>query len=143
LAFLRLVKWARLKSPWALHFNTGACNGCDIEVLATLAPRVDIERFGIQLKPSPRHADVLVVTGPVTRQCEQRLKLIYDQMPSPKSVVAVGACACSGGIFRGCYNVIGGADRVVPVHSYVPGCPPKPEAIVHGVLVLLQEARAA
>lgn len=143
MALGKLVKWARLKSPWALHFNTGACNGCDIEVLATLAPRVDVERFGILLKPSPRHADALIVTGPVTRQCEQRLKLIYEQMPSPKFVVAVGACACSGGIFRGCYNVIGGADRVVPVNSYVPGCPPKPEAIVHGVLVMLEEARGA
>ncbi|MEM1582990.1 MAG: NADH-quinone oxidoreductase subunit NuoB, partial [Candidatus Bathyarchaeia archaeon] len=95
------------------------------------------ERFGIILKPSPRHADVLLVTGAVTRQCASRLKLIYEQMPNPKSVIAVGACACSGGVFRGCYNVLEGIDRIIPVDMYVPGCPPKPEAIIDGILKLL------
>ena len=137
------MKWARVKSPWVLHFNTGACNGCDIELLAALIPRVDVERFGILLKHSPRHADVLAVTGPVTRQCLPRLKAIYNQMPSPKFVVAIGACACSGGVFDGCYNVIGGVDKVFKVDAYVPGCAPKPEAIVQGILALLDEVKKA
>ncbi len=136
-----VVKWARIKSPWVLHFNTGACNGCDIEVLAALIPRVDAERFGVLLKHSPRHADVLVVTGAVTKQCLPRLKRIYDQMPSPKFVVAIGMCACSGGIFDGSYNIIGGVDKVLKVDAYVPGCPPKPEAIMHGVIALLDAVK--
>ena len=102
----KLATWARLKSPWVLHFNSGACNGCDIEVVALLTPRFDVERFGIKLEPSPRHADVLLVTGSVTQQCAERLKRIYEQMPEPKFVVAIGACACSGGVFRGNYNVL-------------------------------------
>ena len=138
---LGLLKWARTKSPWLLHFNTGACNGCDIEVVALLTPRYDVERFGIKLEPSPRHADVLVVTGPVTKQCAPRLKMIYQQMPSPKFVVAVGACACSGGIFQECYNISGRLDEIIPVDVYVPGCPPKPEAIVQGVAKLLAKLK--
>lgn len=95
-----LVTWARLKSPWVLHFNSGACNSCDIEVLAALAPRFDVERFGILLKGSPRHADVIIVTGPVTRQAAARLRRIYEQVPEPKFVMAVGTCTLSGGSFR-------------------------------------------
>lgn len=129
--------WARIKSPWVLHFNSGACNGCDIEIVTLLTPKYDIERFGIKLEPSPRHADVLLVSGCVTQQCAERLKRIYDQMPEPKFVVAIGACACSGGIFEGNYNVVGGADKVVPVAAYIPGCPPRPEAIIDGVVKLL------
>ncbi|MHA1594476.1 MAG: NADH-quinone oxidoreductase subunit B family protein [Candidatus Baldrarchaeia archaeon] len=135
----RMVKWARIRSPWILHFNTGGCNACDIEVLAVLTPRFDVERFGILLKGSPRHADVLVVTGPVTRQVAKRLKRIYYQMPEPKFVMAVGACAVSGGVFRGAYNVHMGLDQVLPVDVYVPGCPPKPEAIIDGVVKLLKK----
>jgi len=126
-----------VRSPWLLHFNTGGCNGCDIEVLATLTPRYDLERFGCLLKGSPRHADVMVVTGPVTRQVKDRLMRVYEQMPEPKFVVAVGSCACSGGVFRGCYNVYPGLDAVLPVDAYIPGCPPKPEAIINGVATLL------
>ncbi len=88
------VTWARVKSPWVLHFNSGACNGCDIEIVALLTPKYDVERFGVKLEPSPRHADVLLVTGAVTKQCAERLKRVYDQMPQPKFVVAIGACAC-------------------------------------------------
>jgi ech hydrogenase subunit C len=131
------VTWARVKSPWVLHFNSGACNGCDIETVALLTPKYDVERFGIKLEPSPRHADVLLVTGAVTRQCAERLKRIYDQMPQPKFVVAIGACACGGGVFNGCYNVLGGVDKVIPVAAYIPGCPPRPEAIIDGVVKLL------
>ena len=137
----KLATWARLKSPWVLHFNSGACNGCDIEVVALLPPRFDVERFGIKLEPSPRHADVLLVTGSVTQQCAERLKRIYDQMPEPKFVVAIGACACSGGVFRGNYNVLNGVDKVIPVNAYIPGCPPKPEAIIDGVVKLLNSLK--
>ena len=133
----RLVKWARVKSPWVIHFNSGACNACDIEVVAALTPRYDIERFGMLLKGTPRHADVLVCTGAVTRQIADRLKRIYDQMASPKFVVAVGTCACSGGVFRGCYNIKGGIDSVIPVDAYIPGCAASPHAIIDGVAKLL------
>jgi NADH-quinone oxidoreductase B subunit len=133
-----LKTWARVNSPWAIHFNSGSCNGCDIEILATLTPRYDLERFGVKLQGSPRHADVLIVTGPVTRQSRDRLVRIYEQMPEPKFVVAVGACALSGGTFRGSYNTLDGVDEVIPVNAYIPGCPPRPEAIIHGVVALLK-----
>jgi ech hydrogenase subunit C len=133
----RINHWARRKSPWIMHFNSGACNACDIETVASLTPRFDIERFGVQLKGTPRHADVLVCTGPVTKQMKDRLIRVYEQMPEPKLVVAVGTCACSGGVFQGCYCVEGGVDAVVPVSAYVPGCAARPEAIIDGVLKLL------
>jgi NADH-quinone oxidoreductase B subunit len=133
----RIVNWARRKSPWIMHFNSGACNACDIETVASLTPRFDVERFGVQLKGTPRHADVLVCTGPVTRQMKDRLVRIYEQMPEPKLVVAVGTCACSGGVFQGCYCVEGGVDSVIPVSAYVPGCAARPEAIIDGVVKLL------
>ncbi|HSL41833.1 MAG TPA: NADH-quinone oxidoreductase subunit B family protein [Anaerolineales bacterium] len=129
--------WARLNSIWAVHFNSGSCNGCDIEILATLTPRYDVERFGIKLEGSPRHADVLIVTGPVTRQARERLLRTYEQMPEPKFVVSVGSCSISGGVFRGCYNVGGSTDEVIPVDVFIPGCPPRPEAIVDGIIQLL------
>jgi len=138
----RLVSWARRKSPWVIHFNTGSCNACDIEIVATITPRFDLERFGVLLKGSPRHADVLLCSGPVTRQVQDRLRRVYEQMAEPKFVVAVGTCACSGGIFRGCYNVTGGIDSVIPVSAYIPGCPVRPEAIIDGVAKLLGSLEA-
>ena len=129
--------WARLNSIWAVHFNSGSCNGCDIEILATLTPRFDVERFGIKLEGSPRHADVLIVTGPVTRQARERLIRTYEQMPEPKFVISVGSCSISGGVFEGCYNVGGSVDEVIPVDVYIPGCPPRPEAIIDGIVQLL------
>ena len=133
----KIVTWARMKSPWVIHFNTGACNACDIEILAALTPRFDLERFGALQKGTPRHADVLLCSGPVTRQTEDRLKRIYEQMAEPKFVVAVGTCACSGGVFDGCYGVEGGIDSTIPVAAYIPGCPANPEAIIDGVVKLL------
>ncbi len=133
-----MVKWARLKSPWVLHFNTGACNACDIEIIAALAPHFDLERFGVQLKGTPRHADVLLCSGPVTRQIRDRLIRIYEQMPDPKFVVAMGSCACSGGVFQGCYNVEGGIDTVLPVSAFIPGCPASPTALIDGLVKLLK-----
>jgi len=138
----QLKTWARVNSPWAIHFNSGSCNGCDIEILATLTPRYDMERFGLKLQGSPRHADVLICTGPVTRQARDRLIRIYEQMPEPKFVIAVGSCALSGGAFQGCYNILGGIDQVIPVDVYVPGCPPRPEAIIDGVVKLLEQLKA-
>jgi NADH-quinone oxidoreductase B subunit len=137
-----LRTWARVNSPWAIHYNSGSCNGCDIEILATLTPRYDIERFGIKLQGSPRHADVLIATGPVTRQSRERLVRIYEQMPEPKFVVAVGSCGISGGAFRGCYNIVGSLADVIPVNAFVPGCPPRPEAIIYGVVALLNSLKA-
>ena len=134
----RVVTWARIKSPWILHFNSGACNACDIEIIAALTPKYDIERFGIQLKATPRHADVLVCSGPVTRQIQDRIVRIYEQMAEPKFVVACGTCACSGGVFQGCYNVLQGVDAVLPVSAYIPGCPASPPAIIDGVVKLLK-----
>jgi NADH-quinone oxidoreductase B subunit len=135
-----LVTWARTRSPWLIHFNAGACNACDIEVVAALTPKFDVERFGALLKGSPRHADVLVVTGSVPRKVADRLKRIYDQMPEPKFVVAIGSCAISGGVFQDCYNVFEGVDKIIPVNAFIPGCPPKPEAILDGVVKLLKSA---
>lgn len=134
-----LVSFFRKKSPWLLHFNTGGCNGCSIELIAALTPRYDVERFGMQLRGSPRHADILVVTGPVTRQTKDRLIRIYEQMPEPKLVVAVGSCPASGCAFYDCYNVLGPLDKFIPVDAYVPGCPPKPEAIIFGLVKALKK----
>jgi NADH-quinone oxidoreductase B subunit len=133
----KLTRWSRIKSPWILHLNSGACNACDIEVVAALTPRFDVERFGVLLKATPRHADVIIATGPVTRQLKDRIIRIYEQTPDPKFVVAVGACAMSGCVYRGAYNIMGGLDQVIPVDVYVPGCPARPDAILDGVVKLL------
>lgn len=137
----RLINWGRIKSPWILHFNTGACNACDIEIIAALTPRYDLERFGVIFKGTPRHADILVCSGPVTKQVKCRLIRIYEQTPEPKFVVAVGSCACTGGIFDGCYSVEGGINKVIPVSAYIPGCPANPQAIIDGVVKLLESLK--
>jgi len=122
------------RSLWVFHLNTGSCNGCDIEIVALLTPRYDVERFGIKLVGSPKHADVLLVTGPVNRKMLPRLKLIYEQTPDPKAVIVVGTCGTSGGVFYDSYNIVGPVDKHIPVDVYVPGCPIRPEAIINGVL---------
>lgn len=121
------------------HFNCGSCNGCDIEIVSLLTPRFDVERFGITLHGSPRHCDVMLCTGPVTRQMEERLKRLYEQLPEPKLVIAVGTCAATGGVYQECYNVVGRLDKVVPVAAYIPGCPPRPEAMVDAVVAVIQK----
>jgi membrane-bound hydrogenase subunit mbhJ len=133
----RLALWGLKKSPWVFHVNTGSCNNCDIEIVAALTPRFDVERFGILLEGSPRHADVLLVTGPVNKQTAPRVRRIYEQTPDPKAVIAVGTCAVSGGIFRDGYNFAGPLDKVIPVNVYVAGCPPRPQAIIDGVVKAL------
>lgn len=122
------------KSPWIVHVNCNSCNGCDIELLACLTPLYDAERFGVLNIGTPKQADIMVVTGSVNYKNLDVLKNIYNQMPEPKAVVAVGACASTGGIFHDCYNVIGGVDQILPVDVYVPGCCPKPEAILDGII---------
>lgn len=132
------------KSPWVIHYDGSSCNGCDIEVLACLTPMYDVERFGIINTGNPKHADVFLVTGSVNEQNKDVVKQIYEQMPEPKVVVAIGICACSAGVFKPCYNILGGVDNVIPVDVYVPGCAARPEAIIDGVvkgLAVLQEKR--
>ena len=122
------------RSPWMLHYDASSCNGCDIEVLACTTPKYDIERFGIINTGNPFHADIRLITGGVNAQSAQVVKQIYSQMPNPKVVVAVGICACTGGIFKECYNILGGIDTVIPVDVYVPGCAARPQSIIDGVL---------
>jgi Ni,Fe-hydrogenase III small subunit len=133
----RLCQNAFPKALWVYHANTGACNGCDIEVINVLTPYYDAERFGIKLVGSPRHADAVLVCGPVTRQVAPALRRLYEAVPAPKLVFAIGSCATGGGCWFDTYAVVGGADKVVPVDYYVPGCPPRPEAILYGVAVAL------
>jgi Ni,Fe-hydrogenase III small subunit len=124
--------------------DAGSCNGCELEIAATTNPLYDLERFGIHIVASPRHADVLLVTGPVTRNMAIALQRTYDAAPEPRIVVAVGACGCSGGLFgEATYAAVGGVDRVIPVDVYIPGCPPRPQAILNGLLVAMgiREAR--
>jgi len=132
------MHFLRKKSPWLLHYNTGSCNGCDIEVVASLTPIHDLERFGIVRKGSPRHADVLAITGPITKQSQKRVIRIYEQTPDPKVVVAIGNCPISNCVFGGCYNVVGPLDKMIPVDVYVPGCPPKPQAIIDGIMKAIE-----
>jgi ech hydrogenase subunit C len=122
------------KSPWIIHYDGSSCNGCDIEVLACLTPMYDVERFGIINTGNPKHADIFLITGAINEQNVSVVKQIYEQMPEPKAVVAIGICATSGGIFKECYNIRGGVDTVIPVDVYVPGCAARPEAIIDGVV---------
>lgn len=126
------------RSPWVVHVNCNSCNGCDIEFLACLTPLYDAERFGAINIGTPKQADIMVVTGSVNLKSLDVLKNIYAQMPDPKVVVAVGACACTGGIFHDCYNVMGGVNEIMPVDVYVPGCCPKPETILDGIIEATQ-----
>jgi ech hydrogenase subunit C len=125
------------KSPWIMHYDASSCNGCDIEVLAALSPMYDVERFGIINTGNPKHADILVITGSINEQNIEVVKNLYNQMPEPKFVIAVGICATSGCVFRECYNVVGGIDKVIPVDVYVPGCAARPEAIIDGVVTAI------
>jgi NADH-quinone oxidoreductase B subunit len=129
---------ALTKSIWVFHAACSPCNNCDIEILDLLTPKYDVERFGIMLIGSVRHADALLVTGSMNRKIEPKLKNLYEQMPKPGVVIAIGNCACSGIMFRNSYNVARTVDKVVPVNIYVPGCPPKPEAMIMGVVKLIK-----
>ncbi|MCM8788598.1 MAG: NADH-quinone oxidoreductase subunit NuoB [Candidatus Omnitrophica bacterium] len=129
------------KSLFVFHLSTGSCNNCDIEILDCLTPRFDIERFGMTLAGSIKHADVLLVTGIVNVKNVDRIKILYQQMPKPGFVIAIGGCACTGGIFRDGYQMAGPLDKVIPVDVYIPGCPPKPEAMIAGIVKLLEKIK--
>jgi len=121
--------------------DAGSCNGCEVEVNALSNAIYDIERFGLKIVASPRHADMLLVTGPVSRNMEHALRQTYDATPAPKLVIAMGACAKDGGIFRDSYAVLNGVANVVPVDVYIPGCPPKPDAIIQGIMLALDKVK--
>jgi Ni,Fe-hydrogenase III small subunit len=122
------------KSPWFFHYNASSCNGCDLELIAALMPRYDPERFGVINTGNPKHADLLLITGSMNVRSVDVVRNLYNQMPSPKVVVAVGICATSACVFADAYNVLGGVDKVLPVDVYVLGCAVRPEAILDGIL---------
>jgi len=122
------------------EIDAGSCNGCELEIHALNNPYYDLERFGIRFVASPRHADVLLVTGPVTKNMVEALKRTYDATPAPKWVVAAGDCARDGGCFAGSYAVVGGVSQVVPVDLHISGCPPSPTRLLKGLLALLDQA---
>lgn len=134
------------RSPWLIHYDASSCNGCDIEILACLTPVYDAERFGCIVTGDPKQADILLVTGSVNTLNGPVLRNLWEQMPEPRAVVAIGACAYSGGVFADCYNVKGGVAMVIPVDVYVPGCAARPESILDGVIraaQILAERRQA
>ena len=135
---LDVAAQTRLGRSLALrHVDAGSCNGCELELTALTGLIYDLERFGLRFVASPRHADVLLVTGPVTRNMREALERTYAATPAPKWVIASGACAKDGGVFRGGYAVVGGVGEVVPVDLYVPGCPPRPATLLKALLALL------
>ncbi len=131
---LDVIEKSRAKSPWIYHLNTGSCNGCDIELIALLGPKYDVERFGVKLTGTPRHADIIIVTGPVTSQSRERMLRVISQVPDPKVIVSLGSCPLSCNVFKGSYSVEGPLDRWVPEDVSVGRCSPKPEAIISGIL---------
>jgi Ni,Fe-hydrogenase III small subunit len=136
-----IIKKASTKSIWVFHISNGSCNNCDIEILDCFTPRFDLERFGIQLIGSVRHADALLITGAMNKKSIPRMKKVYEQAAKPCVVVACGTCACSQHMFRYSYNVGEPLDKILPVDVYIPGCPPKPEAIIAGIVKLVEKAR--
>ncbi len=125
------------------HMSSGSCNNCDIEIIDCLTPRYDIERFGITLVGSIRHADAILCTGSTNRQCVPRIKKLYDEMPKPGFVIAWGACGCSRGLFKDSYNTGLPLDEIIPVDAYIPGCPPRPEAVIAALVKLITKVRGA
>jgi NADH-quinone oxidoreductase subunit B len=133
-----LLNWGRLSSLWYLLFGT-AC--CAIELMQTGGPRADIDRFGAVFRSSPRQSDLLIVAGTVTYKMASRVQRLYEQMAEPKYVISMGSCSNCGGLFDLGYSVLRGIDKVIPVDVYIPGCPPRPEALTHGLLVLQEKIR--
>jgi Ni,Fe-hydrogenase III small subunit len=129
----RLMCYSRRRSPWIFHMNSGSCNGCDIELIASLTPRYDAEQLGVRLEGSPRHADILCVTGPVTRNSVQAIKTVYRQVCGPKAVVAIGSCPATTNVFIDSRTLDGPLNHHLPVDVFVPGCPPRPDAIIQGI----------
>lgn len=134
----KLVNWSRRSSMWYMLFGI-AC--CAIEMMATGASRYDFDRFGLVFRASPRQSDLMIVAGTVNEKMATRIKNLYDQMPEPRYVIAMGACATNGGPYHDAYNVVQGVDKIVPVDVYVPGCPPRPEALMYAVLQLHEKIK--
>lgn len=132
--FKNLIADSAAKSPWVYHINTGSCNGCDIELVAAVTPRFDAERFGVKLAGTPRHADIVVVTGPVTAQSKERLIRTLEQVPEPRVIVAMGSCPNSCNVFKNSYSVEGPLDKYCHVDVTIAGCTPKPEAVLAGIV---------
>ncbi len=139
--FKKMMAKSAAKSPWLYHVNAGSCNGCDIELVACLTPRYDAERFGFKLAGSPRQADIVVVSGPITSQTKDRLVRVLAQVPEPKVVVSIGSCPRSCNVFKGSYSVEGPLDKFTKVDVSVAGCAPKPEAIMQGLVMAAQLLR--
>lgn len=122
------------KSPWLYRINAGSCNGCDVELATTaIIPRYDVERLGCQYCGSPKHADIVLVTGPLTVRVKDKVLRLYQEVPDPKVTVAIGVCPISGGVFRESYAIAGPLDQYLPIDINVPGCPPRPQAIIEGI----------
>lgn len=131
--------WAREKSPWIYHLNTGGCNGCDIELLAAISSIYDPERLGVKITSSPKHADIIIVTGPVNWKNKDEVERVIEQTPEPKKIMVLGSCGISEGAFLGSYNIAGPLDELNEVDLYIPGCPVKPEAMIDGLKTLAKE----
>ena len=136
--FKKLIEESTAKSPWLFHINSGSCNGCDIELVAVLTPRYDVERLGFKLAGSPRQADIVVVTGPVTKQSLNRVLSAISQVPEPRCIVTMGSCPQSGNVFKGSYSVAAPLSKYVHVDVDIAGCAPKPEAIIDGLALATQ-----
>ena len=129
----RMLAYCRRRSPWIFHMNSGSCNGCDIELIAALTPRYDAEQLGVLLQGSPRHADILCVTGPVTHTSAPAVHTVFDQVSCPKAVVAIGSCPATTNVFHGSSVLSGPLAKHIPVDVFVPGCPPRPDDIMRGI----------
>ena len=136
--FKKLIADSVAKSPWLFHINAGSCNGCDIELVSVITPRYDAERLGFKLTGTPRQAEIVVVTGPVTKQTLPRVLRSISQVPEPRCIVTMGSCPQSGNVFRGSYSIAGPLSKYVPVDVDVAGCAPKPEAVIDGLALATQ-----
>ena len=136
--FKKIIENSMAKSPWIYHINTGSCNGCDIELVSVITPRYDAERMGFKLTGTPRHADIVVVSGPVTAQSKDRLIRTLAQVPEPRVIVSLGSCPRSCNVFKGSYSVEGPLDKFCTVDVSVAGCTPKPRAILAGLALAAQ-----
>ena len=144
--FKKMIADSMSKSPWIYHVNTGSGNGCDIELVAVLTPRYDAERFGFKLAGTPRHADIVVVSGPITSQSKERLLRTLEQVPEPRCIVTLGSCPQTGNVFKGSYSVEAPIEKFVHVDVAIAGCTPKPEAVIEGLYKaaqILKEKREA